>query len=895
MQGLTAEQAEQSRAEHGSNILTPPARTPAWKLFLEKFRDPIIRILLVALALSFGVSCFQYFSGAEGGGVFFEPIGIFVAVLLSTGVGFYFEHRANRKFDILNQVNDEVQVKVIRSGRVQEIFRKDVVVGDVVMLEAGNEIPADGLLLDSLSLRVNESMLTGEPIVDKSHKAEYFDKEATYPTDRVLRGSTVMEGRGVMRVEAVGDRTEYGKVYTGSQIENNIQTPLNLQLEKLSGLITKISYWVAGIILVGRMAMLLLSPDGFRYETWWQFGAELLNTLMIAVTVIVVTVPEGLPMSVVLSLALSMKRMLEDRNLVRKMHACETMGACTVICTDKTGTLTQNQMRVSEVCFYGDDAMVKESIAANTTAFLDCTDALKPKVIGNPTEGALLLWLREKGEDYEALRGGVVIEEQLPFSTERKYMATVVRSALFPGKRMLYVKGAPEIVAGLCGEFGDAQRSELEARLLSYQNRAMRTLGFAVAEIAESSCFENGKLKPGLPLHFIGFAAISDPVRQDVPDAILRCLQAGIDVKVVTGDTTATATEIARQVHLWKPGYGDRNRITGPEFAALSDAELQERVGDLKIISRARPLDKERLVKALQKNGEVVAVTGDGTNDAPALNAAQVGLSMGDGTSVAKEASDITILDNAFGSIVSAVMWGRSLYQNVQRFILFQLTVNVVACLIVMLGALMDAEQPLTVTQMLWVNLIMDTFAAMALASLPPNPDVMKDKPRDIHAHILVKPMRRQIIGVGCVFFVVLFGLMQYFKFEDITSLREFSFGAFFRDFFRFEGLHPEREGISPVERSLFFTFFVMLQFWNMFNAKAFLSKRSAFYRLFGSSDGFLPVLLLILAGQLLIVHFGGEMFNVVRLGWENWLIIIASTSLVLWLGELLRLFLPRH
>ena len=902
LQGLSEQEVEESRAEHGGNVLTPPARTPAWKLFLEKFRDPIIRILLVALLLSLGVSCFQYFSGSEGAGVFFEPIGIFVAVMLSTGVGFYFENRANRKFDILNQVNDEVQVKVIRSGRVQEIFRKDVVVGDVVMLEAGNEIPADGILLDSLSLRVNESTLTGEPIVTKSHRKEDFDKEATYPTDRVLRGSTVMEGRGVMRVEAVGDQTEYGKVYTGSQIENNIQTPLNQQLEKLSGLITKISYWVAGIILAGRMAMIVFSPVEFYYETWWQFGAEILNTLMVAVTVIVVTVPEGLPMSVVLSLALSMKRMLEDRNLVRKMHACETMGACTVICTDKTGTLTQNQMRVNEVWFPflgengslagGGEAadMLKESIAANTTAFLDVTDALKPQVIGNPTEGALLLWLREQGEDYEALRGRVTIEEQLPFSTERKYMATVVRSALFPAKRMLYVKGAPEIVSGLCGGIDEAQRSDLESRLLSFQNRAMRTLGFAVAEIPEGSCFEKGRLKPGLPLRFIGFAAISDPVRQDVPDAIQRCLQAGIDVKVVTGDTTATATEIARQVHLWKPEYGERNRITGPEFAALSDEELQERVGDLKIISRARPLDKERLVRALQKNGEVVAVTGDGTNDAPALNAAQVGLSMGDGTSVAKEASDITILDNAFGSIVSAVMWGRSLYQNVQRFILFQLTVNVVACLIVMLGALLDAEQPLTVTQMLWVNLIMDTFAAMALASLPPNPDVMNEKPRDIHAHILTRPMRRQIVGVGCVLFLVLFGLMQYFKFEDVVSLRDFSFGAFFRNFFRFDGLRAG-VGISPVERSIFFTFFVMLQFWNMFNAKAFLSKRSAFHNLFGKGDGFLPVLLLILAGQLAIVHFGGEMFSVVRIGWENWLIIIASTSFVLWLGELLRLF----
>lgn len=913
--GLTKQEVESSREQHGWNILTPPPKTPIWKQLLEKFKDPIIRILLVALALSFVVSCYQFFSGAEGGDVFLEPVGILVAVLLATGVGFYFELKANRKFDILNQVNDDVMVKVLRDGRVQEVSRKEVVVGDVVLLEAGNEVPADGVLLESLSLRVNESTLTGEPVVNKSCKEEDFDADATYPTNKVLRGTTIMEGHGYMRVETVGDQTEYGKVYTGSQIENTVKTPLNLQLEKLSRLITRISYGVAALIVVGRVIMMLAHPEAF--QSWLQIGAGLLNTFMMAVTVIVVTVPEGLPMSVALSLALSMKRMLEAQNLVRKMHACETMGACTVICTDKTGTLTQNQMRISATQFLllgdkgqqplrldTDDAgrLVKECIAANTTAFLDETDIVKPKVIGNPTEGALLLWLRDQGEDYAAIRQRVEVEEQLTFSTERKYMATVVRSFLLRGKRMLYVKGAPEIVFALCQgvlvegreEKPEAWKEYVDHQLLSYQNKAMRTLGFAVAELDQEStesCFEEGRLKAGLGLEFIGFVAISDPVRQDVPSAIGACLDAGIDVKIVTGDTPGTATEIARQVHLWKPEYTEANRITGPEFAALTDEELEARVRDLKIISRARPMDKERLVKTLQKKGEVVAVTGDGTNDAPALNAAQVGLSMGDGTSVAKEASDITILDNAFSSIVSAVMWGRSLYQNVQRFILFQLTINVIACAIVLLGSFLDMHSPITVTQMLWVNLIMDTFAAMALASLPPNPEVMKDRPRKMTDHIITRPMRRQIIAVGAVLLLFLFGLMQYFKYEDVESLHSFCLGDFFRDFFRFDALGPGEEGISRIEQSMFFTFFVMLQFWNMFNAKAFLTNRSAFHQLFGQADGFLPVLAMILLGQLVIVRFGGEMFSVARLGLYNWIAIILSTSLVLWIGEIIRFF----
>ncbi len=913
-QGLSPEEVAKSREQHGSNVLTPPEKTSIWEQLLEKFKDPIIRILLVALALSFLVACYQFFSGAESGHVFLEPVGILVAILLATGVGFFFELKANKKFDILNQVNDDVMVKVIRSGRVTEVSRKDIVVGDYVLLEAGNEVPADGYLKDAMSMQVNESTLTGEPIVNKTTDPERFDKDATYPSNKVLRGTTVMEGHGIMEVNTVGDQTEYGKVYTGSQIENNVETPLNMQLEKLAKIITKASYVIAALIVIGRLSMFFLHPA--TQMTWLNVASELLNTFMIAVTVIVVTVPEGLPMSVSLSLALSMKRMLEANNLVRKMHACETMGACTVICTDKTGTLTQNQMRISKTQFLikgdkgqepldlgVDDAsrLIKECIAANSTAFLDETDINKPKVIGNPTEGALLLWLRDQGENYASIRESARIEEQLTFSTERKYMATVVCSFLLPGRRMLYVKGAPEILLDLCrcvrvdgkDEAVADWKEYINNELLNYQNKAMRTLGFAYAELdpeSHESCFENGRLKAGLPLKFMGFVGISDPVRADVPAAIQECIDAGIDVKIVTGDTPATATEIARQVHLWKPEYTEENRITGPQFAKLSDEELRQRAGKLKIISRARPMDKERLVKALQKNGEVVAVTGDGTNDAPALNAAQVGLSMGDGTSVAKEASDITILDNAFSSISSAVLWGRSLYQNVQRFILFQLTINVIACLIVMLGAFLDTQSPLTVTQMLWVNLIMDTFAAMSLASLPPNPLVMKDKPRKMTDHIVTRLMIRRIVSVGILLVLVLFGLMQYFKYEDIECLGQFCLRDYFADFFRFGAIPDGQTGITRYEQSLFFTFFVMLQFWNMFNAKAFLTKKSAFSNLAGTADGFLPIALLIIVGQIVIIRFGGEMFSVERLYIRDWIAIILSTSIVLWIGEIARL-----
>mgnify|MGYP005847537353 FL=1 len=893
--GLTEAEVLKSREKYGENVLTPPARTPMWKLFLEKFSDPIIRILLVALLLSIAVSVYHVATGEAGASALFEPAGIALAILLATVVGFLFEMSAAKKFDILNQVNDDLPVKVVRGGHIVEIPKREVVVGDIVMLNAGDEIPADGILLSAVSVQVNESSLTGEPMATKTTVEADFDKDATYPSNAVMNGSTMLGGYGVMQVTQVGDATEYGKVYTGSQIENNTQTPLDKQLNTLASFITKASYVIAAIIFVARTVIYLTDHPVLD---WLSFGSYLLSTAMIAVTVIVVAVPEGLPMSVTLSLAMSMKRMLANNNLVRKMHACETMGAATVICTDKTGTLTQNQMRVSEAAFdYASDSNIKEiiaeGIAANSTAHLD-EGANGVKVLGNPTEGALLLWLADQGVDYAELRNRAHVVEQLTFSTERKYMATVVDSPLL-NHRVVYVKGAPEYVMNFCSQMVTAQglvpmessRPAVEAKLLQYQNQAMRTLGFAYALVGpDEPYFMAGHLSPHIHLTFLGVTAIADPVRKEVPEAVAECLNAGIKVKIVTGDTPATAREIARQISLWKPEDGDRNIITGTEFANLSDKELLERIPDLKVIARARPMDKERLVKLLQSQDEVVAVTGDGTNDAPALNAAQVGLSMGDGTSVAKEASDITIIDNSFGSITKAVLWGRSLYRNIQKFILFQMTINVAACLIVLLGAFLGTESPLTVTQMLWVNLIMDTFAALALASLPPDERVMRDKPRHLNDNIVTRAMGKGIIGTGIAFVLLLFGLLQYFKHVDVTSIAQFDLGLFLANFFNFSPVH---EGLTRYELTLFFSIFVFLQFWNMFNAKAFGNVQSAFSRL-NTCKGFLWVTLIILAGQILIVSVGGALFSVTPLQLMDWVYIFAATSIVLWIGEIYRL-----
>lgn len=869
--GLTAHQVEENRLKYGENIITPPPRRPAWKLFLEKFRDPLIIILLIAGVLSVGISCYEYWGLHEGATVFFEPVGIFAAILLATGLAFYFEQKADKEFAILNKVNDDELVQVIREGNPTMVTKREVVYGDIVVITTGMEIPADGQLLEAVSLNIDESTLTGEPMAHKTTVEADFDPDATFPSDHAMRGTKVMEGHGVMRVTAVGDHTENGKVFEAARIDDHIKTPLDEQFDKLGRLITRCAYAVAVAIVIGRVVMYVTSTP---FE-WMSFMAYLLQTFMIAVTLVVVSVPEGLPMAVTLALAYSMRRMLKTNNLVRKLHACETMGATTVICTDKTGTLTQNQMRVSAMKISDTiphDLLV-EGIAANSTAELDLSGE-KPSVIGNPTEGALLLWLHDQGADYRKIRDSLTTIDELPFTTERKYMATAVSNA--SGRRMLYVKGAPEIVFGMSDDACGTSRAEIDRELLEFQNQGMRTLGFACKPLDDGEDpVKDGKIVAN-GLTFMGIASISDPIRPDVADAVKDVNNAGINVKIVTGDTPATAREIGRQIGIWTDTDSAEAIITGQEFEALDDEQLLQRVEGLKIIARARPMDKKRLVEALQSKGEVVAVTGDGTNDAPALKAAQVGLSMGDGTSVAKEASDITIIDNSFSSIGKAVMWGRSLYRNIQRFILFQMTVNIVACLIVLCGAFMGMQSPLTVTQMLWVNLIMDTFAAMALASLPPTPSVMHDAPRDRREFIITRPMRRFIIGTGGLFFAVLLASLYYLKHTDLTSLTQIGHLPIHND-----------TGLSAYELSVFFTTFVFLQFWNMFNARAFETGRSTFH--FKDCEGFVAIAAMILIGQVLIVNVGDELFNVVPLHISDWVIIILSTSSVLWIGELLR------
>ena len=876
--GLTDQEVLQSREKYGANLLTPPKRPSLLKLYLEKFEDPVVRVLLIAAVFSLIISVIE--------NEYAETIGIIAAILLATGIGFYFEYDANKKFDLLNAVTEETLVKVIRNGRIQEIPRKDVVVGDIVVLETGEEIPADGELIEAISLQVNESNLTGEPVINKTIIEADFDEEATYASNLVMRGTTVVDGHGSMKVLRVGDATEIGKVARQSTEQTTEPTPLNIQLTKLANLIGKIGFTVAGLaFLIFFIKDVVLYFDFGALNGWHDWLPVLERTLkyfMMAVTLIVVAVPEGLPMSVTLSLALNMRRMLATNNLVRKMHACETMGAITVICTDKTGTLTQNLMQVHEPNFYGlkdggkladDDIsrLIAEGISANSTAFLEETgEGEKPKGVGNPTEVALLLWLNSQKRNYLELREGARVLDQLTFSTERKFMATLVKSPLI-GKKVLYIKGAPEIVLGKCKEVildgrrvdSVEYRSTVEAQLLGYQNMAMRTLGFAFRLVEDNEPDDCVALVSENNLNFLGVVAISDPIRPDVPAAVAKCQSAGIGIKIVTGDTPGTATEIARQIGLWKPEDTERNRITGVAFAELSDEEALDRVMDLKIMSRARPTDKQRLVQLLQQKGAVVAVTGDGTNDAPALNRAQVGLSMGTGTSVAKEASDITLLDDSFNSIGTAVMWGRSLYKNIQRFIVFQLTINFVALLIVLLGSIVGTELPLTVTQMLWVNLIMDTFAALALASIPPSESVMNDKPRRSTDFIISKAMQHNIFGVGTLFLVVLMAMIYYFTNAD--------------------------GGMTVQRLTIFFTFFVMLQFWNLFNARVFGTTDSAFKGL-TKSYGMELIVLAILGGQFLIVQFGGAVFRTEPLDWQTWLIIIGSSSLVLWIGELIRL-----
>lgn len=862
--GLTDEQVKQSREQHGKNVLTPPQRTSLWKLYLDKYRDPIIQILLVAAFVSLILAFIEK--------NFMETIGIFVAVFLATTVGFYFERDAAKKFNLLTALSEEQPVKVRRNGKVMEIPRHDVVVGDVVLVEVGDEVPADGELIVCNDLQINESTLTGEPVTEKSLEG---GGDGAYPRNIILRSTMVMNGRGEFVVTAVGDATEIGKVAKKSTEQTSVETPLHMQLDKLAKMISEVGSVVSVAAFFIFLIHDILTNPAWGGKDYFYMAEIVLKYFMMAVTLIVMAVPEGLPMAITLSLALNMRRMLKSNNLVRKLHACETMGAVTVICTDKTGTLTQNKMQVSALELkLGDEALLDTAIALNSTAELN-----DGKPIGNPTESALLLWLDAQGKDYEELRKQVNVLKQLPFSTERKMMATL---AEVDGETYLFVKGAPEIVMKKCIIEDRMQRQSVE-ELDEWQHKAMRTLAFAYKKIEASimrtsrtSTAEVVALLDANDLQLQAIAAIADPIRPDVPAAVQECRHAGIEVKVVTGDTAATALEIGKQIGVFEDepeNIGadgsltslDQQMITGEQWEALSDEEAYERAKDIRVMSRARPTDKQRLVAMLQKRGEVVAVTGDGTNDAPALHYAHVGLSLGSGTSVAKEASDMTLLDDSFKSIANAVMWGRSLYRNLQRFLFFQLVVNVVALLLVLGGSVIGTEMPLTVTQILWVNLIMDTFAALALASLPPSHEVMKDKPRKASDFIINKSIGFGILFCGIVFFLVMFALLVYCE-------------------------RRGKGGVDVHELTMFFTTFVMIQFWNLFNAKALMSHHTAF-RHFLKDKGMILVLVLVLVGQWIIVTFGGEMFRTTPLSLHEWLLIIGSTSVVLWAGELWRTF----
>lgn len=862
--GLTDEQVKQSREQHGKNVLTPPQRTSLWNLYLDKYRDPIIQILLVAAFVSLILAFIEQ--------NFMETIGIFVAVFLATTVGFYFERDAAKKFNLLTALSEEQPVKVRRNGKVMEIPRHDVVVGDVVLVEVGDEVPADGELIVCNDLQINESALTGEPVAEKSLEG---GGDGAYPRNVILRSTMVMNGRGEFVVTAVGDATEIGKVAKKSTEQTSVETPLHMQLDKLAKMISKVGSVVSVAAFFIFLIHDILTNPAWGGKDYFYMAEIVLKYFMMAVTLIVMAVPEGLPMAITLSLALNMRRMLKSNNLVRKLHACETMGAVTVICTDKTGTLTQNKMQVSALELKrGDEALLDTAIALNSTAELN-----GGKPIGNPTESALLLWLDAQGKDYEELRKQVNVLKQLPFSTERKMMATL---AEVDGETYLFVKGAPEIVMKKC-IIEDRMQKQTAEELDEWQHKAMRTLAFAYKKIEASimrtsrtSTAEVVALLDANDLQLQAIAAIADPIRPDVPAAVQECRHAGIEVKVVTGDTAATALEIGKQIGVFEDepeNIGadgsltslDQQMITGEQWEALSDEEAYERAKDIRVMSRARPTDKQRLVAMLQKRGEVVAVTGDGTNDAPALHYAHVGLSLGSGTSVAKEASDMTLLDDSFKSIANAVMWGRSLYRNLQRFLFFQLVVNVAALLLVLGGSVIGTEMPLTVTQILWVNLIMDTFAALALASLPPSHEVMKDKPRKASDFIINKSIGFGILFCGIVFFLVMFALLVYCE-------------------------RRGKGGVDVHELTMFFTTFVMIQFWNLFNAKALMSHHTAF-RHFLKDKGMILVLVLVLVGQWIIVTFGGEMFRTTPLSFHEWLLIIGSTSVVLWVGELWRTF----
>lgn len=821
LRGLSDYGVKLRRELHGSNVLTPPKRNPWYILFFEKFKDPLIQILSVAavIALVLGVIKSEYL----------EPIGIIAAILLAVTIGFINEYSASKKFDILTTSSDDTLVKVRRNGVITQAARKDLVVDDIVLLEAGEEIPADIRIYESYNLKVNESVLTGESkaVTKKPKHPDDEDMKSTYPSWLLLRGTIIEEGSAVGVVEAVGDNTAFGQTARKAAEITDVETPLNKQLNGLADLINKIAFGAAGFLILALLVRYFFIEQAYVGQDWMQITNDLLSFLMIAVALIVVAVPEGLPMAVTLALAYSMKRMSKANNLVRKMHACETLGATTLILTDKTGTLTENRMEVvTEIIPHREYITINALV--NSTAYVN-----GDKTIGNPTEGAIIK-LMDVGDLLGDMRRDNPLVFRLDFSSKTKFMMSVIKQGdIF----ISLVKGAPEVVRDMCSATDVV--GEVEE-----QRKGRRVIGFAYKE---SMTLEDAqKLNE---FTYNGFMAIEDPIRKDVPDAVRAAKEAGIKVKIITGDNPATASEIARQARISNrpqamAGIDIRNK-TNPYDSVTG-------ITSIDVFARTKPEDKQTLVKEFQALGEVVAMTGDGTNDAPALNHAEVGIAMNNGTDVAKEAADIILLDNSFPSIILGIKWGRSLYKNIQHFILFQLTINVVAILIACIGPFIGVDLPFTVTQMLWVNLIMDTFAALALATEPANDAVMKDKPRSPKAFIITKQMWYEIFGVGIVFFVFLVALL-YTKAVSLTE---------------------------------FFTIFVLLQWWNLFNARVFGQRRSIFDGLL-KNPAFVGVTLVILVGQFLIVQYGGAMFRTEPLPMETWGLILIGTSVVTVIREL--------
>ncbi len=836
IQGLTDAEVLSSREKHGLNLLTPPKEVPWWKLYLEKFKDPIIVILLVATAISLAFGIIE--------GNYTESIGIIAAVLIATGVGFWREYDAKKKFDAMKSDKDYEPVKVRRNGVVVEITKDHVVVGDIAILSAGDEIPADIELFKAIDMKVAESAMTGESVAVPKYPIDEAYTGSGFAPNLLLRGTTIESGLGEGVVIKVGDETEIGKTTIQASEETDNKTPLEEKLGELAGKITTAAFLVAGLMFI----ILNLVHWDFAFGDHafsWSMSTLLTEVgfLMGAIVVIIVAVPEGLPLSVTLALAFSMKTMANENNLVKKMHACETIGAVNVIFTDKTGTLTQNCMTVVDVDVREEDKDVLNLVGAvNSTA--NWSNA--SRVLGNPTEAAIL---KHMGHDLsERLRSEYRILSCIPFSSAYKYMVTQAQNEESK-EEIILIKGAPEVIARII------RYDKYLGEVSTQQARGRRAISAAIINSKDYNAVKES-LESGNPLDdctYIGTWFIEDPVRSDVPDAIRKCYGAGIDVVMMTGDNLRTGTEIGRQA-----GFKDIWAIEAKDFwEAVKNPQNGREYPN--VIARCTPTNKLDILKWAKDKDYVCAMTGDGVNDSPSLNHADVGIAMGSGTSVAKEAADIILLDDAFPSIVTGVKWGRSLYKNIKNFLFFQLSINVSACLIAVFGPLVGVEMPFTVIQFLWINLVMDSLAAIALTSEPADERVLSEKPRDRRQFIIDKSLAKSIFGFGIFVWILCTFVLWGMK---------------------------HTEFLSKIDLTVFFASYMVINLWNMFNARVIGKNKSVFSGL-KSNYKFTGILLFILAVTILLVQFGGEVFQTHPLSWKTWLTIILVTSPVMIVREI--------